>query len=348
MASSEFVTGKIDWVKVRLPISPQNVIENFLGIDIDDCSLADGKLHYYNYNSYFSYGLIQVYTYKDAPYIEDCILQMSGAACTQFLIMLENHSSSWREFFKKIFTKNGNAEILRLDVALDDKNEKPYFLIKQLISKAKKALYWSNGREYSIHESKYKLSTGKTLNIGARTSDIMIRIYDKAIEQAKSSGMDISDYGSWNRVEIELKKEPANDMARRIAFEEDSLENLIRGVLREELRFYTDETKTKIAKFWDRFLLKVPPINLNRTYEVTTMESTVKWLEEQGPLAAYQAIVFLTENNALGNLNDITKQYQEFSRGLAERMIAHLVGIEREDLIPDVRSRTKKEKKEGK
>lgn len=348
MTSSEFVTGKIDWVKVRLPVSPQDVIQELLGIDINDCSLTDGKLVYYNYNSYFSYGLVHVYTYKEAPYIEDCILQMSGAACTQFLIMLENRLSSWSEFFKQIFNKFENAEILRLDVALDDKNEKPYFSITQLISKAKKALYWSNGREYSIHESKYKLTTGKTLNVGVRSSDILIRIYDKAIEQAKSSGMDISDFGSWNRVEIELKKEPANDMARRIAFEEDSLENLIRGVLREELRFYTDETKKKIAKSWDRFLLKVPAIKLNRKYEVTTMESTVKWLEEQGPLAAYQAMEFLTKNGALGDLNDITGKYLEYSRGLAERMIAHLVGIGREDLIPDVQARTKKEMKEGK
>ncbi|WP_035050912.1 replication initiation factor domain-containing protein [Carnobacterium pleistocenium] len=347
MTSSEFVTGKIDWIKIRLQVEPEMIIEELLGLDINDCSFADGNLIYYNYNSYYAYGLIHVYTYKEATYIADCVLQMSGEACTQFLIMLENRSSSWSEFFKLIFTKYEHTEILRLDVALDDKNKKPYFLIKQLIYKAKNSLYWSNGREYTIHESKYKLTTGKTLNVGARTSNMMIRIYDKAIEQAKSSGTDISDYGSWNRVELELKKEPANDMARLIAHEDESLENIIRGVLREELRFYTDETKINVPKFWDRFLLKVPPIKLNRKYKVTTMESTAKWLEEQGPLAAYQAMEFLTKNGALGDLNDITGKYLEYSRGLAERMIAHLVGIGREDLIPDVQARTKKETREG-
>lgn len=347
MATSEQVTGKVDWIKVRFKKSnPEQVFENLLKIDLNKTTLSNGKLAYYNYNCYFSYGAIHVYSYKEALFLNDCMLQLSGEACTQLKIILDRKGSSWSDFFKSLFNYT-HIEILRLDVALDDRNKIPYFKISQLISKAKKALYWSNNREYLVHESKYKLTTGKTLNFGARTSNLMIRIYDKAIEQAKMKGVDITEYGSWNRVEIELKKELADDMARRIAYDDETLENQIRGVLREELRFYTDETKQKVPRFWDRFLLKALPIKLDRKYDSTTMESTINWLDTKGALAAYQAIVFLKKNNALGSLNDITDEYKEFSRGLAERLTAHLVSIEREDLIVDVQERTKNEKREG-
>lgn len=346
MTTAELVTGKIDWIKIRFPVDPKTIIEDILKLDIELCDFANGKLVYYDYNAYYSYGLIQIYTYKEAEFVPDSILQMSGQACDQFSIMLEHRSESWQNFLKQILSYE-NVEILRLDVALDDKNYKPYFKIEELIRKAKKGLYWSNGRDYTIHESKYKLTTGKTLNVGSRTSNLMFRIYDKAIERAKETGLDIAEYGSWNRVEIELKKEPANDLAYRISQDKDSLENLIRGVLREELRFFTDASKTKFAKSWDRFLQQLPPIKLKRQYELTTLEGTQRWLLERGGLAAYQAMVFLTENNALGDLTDLTDEYLEFSRGLSERIIAHLVGIGRTDLILSVKARTKIEK-EGK
>lgn len=308
-----------------------------------DCDFFNGQLMYYKYDSYFSYGLIQVYTYQNAICTPDCCIQLSGQACTQFEITLGNRSLTWKEFFQMSFELTEKIEVLRLDCALDDKNDIPYWTVEKLISKAKKNLYWSNGRDYSINESKYRLTTGKTLNIGSRTSDLMCRIYNKAIEQAKMTGTDVSDFGSWNRIEVELKREPANDMAKKIAYGNESLENLIRGVLRQELRFYTDNSKKIVCRWWDKFLLKIQPIKLNRKYEVTTMQSSAKWLEEQGGLATYQALVFLAENQALGNLNDLRIQQKGFSRGLAERMIAHLVSIGRTDLISDVHARTKKE-----
>ncbi len=344
IAKAEFVTAKLDWIKIRLWEQPEIIINELFGIEIMDCELSDGQLMFYGYDSYYSYGLIHIYTYRNALFTPDCCIQLSGQACTQLEIILESKSLSWKEFFQVAFGICEKVEFLRLDCALDDKNELPYFTVEKLISKAKKNLYWSNGRDYSINESKYRLTTGKTLNIGSRTSDLMCRIYNKAIEQAKMTGKDISDFGSWNRIEIELKREPANDMARRIAYENESLENLIRAVLRQELRFYTDSSKKIVCRFWDKFLLKIPPINLNRKYEVTTLQSSANWLEERGGLATYQAFVFLSENNALGNLNDLRFQKKDFSRGLAERMIAHLVSIGRTDLISAVHARTKKEK----
>ena len=344
IAKAKFVTAKLDWIKIRLWEQPEIIINELLGIEIMDCELSDGQLRFYDYDSYYSYGLIHVYTYRNALSTPDCCIQLSGQACTQLEIILESKSLTWAKFFQVAFRICEKVEFLRLDCALDDKNEVPYFTVEKLISKAKKNLYWSNGRDYSINESKYRLTTGKTLNIGCRTSDLMCRIYNKAIEQAKMTGNDISDFGSWNRIEIELKREPANDMVRKIAYENESLENLIRAVLRQELRFYTDSSKNTICRFWDKFLLKISPIKLNRKYEVTTLQSSANWLEEHGGLATYQAFVFLSENNALGNLNDLRFQKKDFSRGLSERMIAHLVSIGRTDLIPAVHARTKKEK----
>ena len=50
---------------------------------------------------------------------------------------------------------------------------------------------------------------GKTLYVGSRSSEAMIRIYDKAVEQCQK--------GDWKRVEIELKGDKANITALELA-----------------------------------------------------------------------------------------------------------------------------------
>ncbi len=76
-----------------------------------------------------------------------------------------------------------------------------------------------------------------TLYIGKRKSDLMFRIYDKDLELARQKNCAVEEIGSWKRLEIELKRSVAHDMVKILAIDERPLEELIRGVVKDELTF---------------------------------------------------------------------------------------------------------------
>ena len=74
-----------------------------------------------------------------------------------------------------------NFHFTRLDIAIDDKNEKPFFTIEQIKKKCEKEEFISNSEGYHFDESKFDdFDTAKTVYIGAGKSGLstafMIRI----------------------------------------------------------------------------------------------------------------------------------------------------------------------------
>ena len=64
-----------------------------------------------------------------------------------------------------------NFHFTRLDIAIDDKNEKPFFTIEQIKKKCEKEEFISNSEGYHFDESKFDdFDTAKTVYIGAGKS----------------------------------------------------------------------------------------------------------------------------------------------------------------------------------
>ncbi|MFD2386864.1 replication initiation factor domain-containing protein [Enterococcus rivorum] len=165
--------------------------------------------------------------------------------------------------------------------------------MKQLIAKTEKKQFYSRNRKPDVFQST-AIGNKKsfTLYIGRRKSDVMFRIYDKDLETAKQKHCAVEEIGSWKRLEIELKRQVAHSMAKVIAFDERSLEELIRGVVKDELTFYTDDTWEKVWRPWERYLGNIQPLHLSRVYEVTGLTNTQDWLIHGGGLAGIKAFRF--------------------------------------------------------
>ena len=58
-----------------------------------------------------------------------------------------------------------NFHFTRLDIAIDDKNEKPFFTIEQIKKKCEKEEFISNSEGYHFDESKLTISTPQKLFI---------------------------------------------------------------------------------------------------------------------------------------------------------------------------------------
>lgn len=345
----ENVTAKIDWLQIIFHnCYLDELLNDLLRIDKSCLMVESAMVKHKDYDICYSYGSLKIYSFEFLIDEEtELYLSFSGDACTLFERLLCSLQDTWENFFCKLIKQFENRfKIKRLDVALDDRNEIPYFKVEQLIKLCKKKQYESRRRKFHVTESNIQgTKTSKTLYIGKRTSDIMFRIYDKDYETAKKEKKAIQEIGSWKRLEIELKKEVADAFIRLLAEKEKTLEELTKGLIKQELTFYLDEHHKCIPRFWTRYLGNVAPIDIKRKYSIRGLSDTEHWFLFGGGLATLKALKFLEEKEALGSLKQITMELStvELSRPLAKKMIDHLVDIGRQELIQEVYSMTKKE-----
>ena len=80
-----------------------------------------------------------------------------------------------------------NFHFTRLDVAIDDKNEKPFFTLEQIKKKCEKEEFIANSEGYHFDESKFGL---------------FYRFYDKDKEVCLKYNKTLDEVGSWKRTEM--------------------------------------------------------------------------------------------------------------------------------------------------
>src|SRR5699024_11138675 len=139
-------------------------------------------------------GFLKYYTYHQPEKAKERgTLVFSGQACTTYeWIMLSYNAKAnvFQELATRFYDYASQAaftfEIKRLDLALDDYNEVPYFTVNQIHNKVKRKQFLSKGRSYQLHDSEFDAKQrAKTVSIGVRGSACMFRAYDKAKEMAK-------------------------------------------------------------------------------------------------------------------------------------------------------------------
>lgn len=182
-------------------------------------------------------------------------LNLSGQGCRAF----EEHSKvGWFELIKRIFQHDGH--ITRLDLAYDDHMgviDIHRFAVdirdRNYRSKAKTAqIIWSDDQERDIQ--------GISVYIGKRSSDVLIRVYDKAAER----GYDASKH--WIRVELQLRDERARE-AMKALFRKESIGVVAAGILRNYLTVCvpsgdTNKSRWPVAYYWERVLGQMETIRL--------------------------------------------------------------------------------------
>ncbi|CPW41543.1 TPA: replication initiation factor domain-containing protein [Enterococcus faecalis] len=347
--SQKNVTAKIDWLQIIFyQCSIEELLETLLKIEKDCFLVEKAQIRYKEYDVCYSYGSLKIYTY-DLPAFEEseCYLVFSGDACSLYERLLHSLESNWVMFFQQLVTQfSQRFKVKRLDIALDDRNKQPYFKVEQLIKLCKKKRYESRKRKFHVTESNVAgTKTSKTLYIGKRTSDVMFRIYDKDLETAQKEKRAVQEIGSWKRLEVEFKRDVAQAIVELISKNTDSLEELMRSFVKQELNFYSDDEHTKIPRFWERYLGNVAPLKIARKYEIRGLKDTEQWFVFGGGLSTLKAFDFLANHGALGNLQNMLQAIQdaELSRPLTKKVVDHLVDIGREDLIEEIYLLTKKE-----
>ena len=115
---------------------------HILGLPTDIFNVYPATIKFKTYQARWQIG--DIYVSGDARKTEDnpqglgCYLVMTGRGCDDIFRILDSRNYTFGDMFRRCERRYGldNFHFTRLDIAIDDKNEKPFFTIEQIKKKA--------------------------------------------------------------------------------------------------------------------------------------------------------------------------------------------------------------------
>ena len=241
----------IDWFAMsyrQKGITPYDVIRSLKLKEGIEFRKFPGR---YMYRDRLSFGNIHIY-YNNVNSEQDFpMLEMSGQGCREF----ETFSSLTFDDLFELARDTENYHMTRLDVAYDDHTG--IFDIKQIKKDYYNRNWVSNSTKgrITIDISREKDKNGNYIEgisvmTGTKSSDMYMRIYDKAVERG------IKDGRHWVRCELILKQDRAVQFIKNT----EEIGKKFRGVIHNYFRFVTPSKKDsnrrrwKTRDYWLKFL----------------------------------------------------------------------------------------------
>lgn len=207
-------------------------------------------------------------------------LEMSGQGCRTF----ESHGSGcYEDLFAEVLMDPDQVHLTRLDIAFDDHTD--VLNIDRICEDTEEQEYVSRFKGWQVVRS----DGGNSVTLGSRSSEILIRIYDKAAERGFEDGR------HWVRCELQLRRD------RALAYVNQSGDpgEVFKGVLLNYLRyveadgFDTNKWRWPLKDYWDNLCGSAQRIKLYSKpgveYNMGNLERFV--FEQAGnAIATYQTI----------------------------------------------------------
>lgn len=286
-----------DWIEFTIKdIKHEDIILQVLEMEIANfTSLERGR---YGYRQCLIYGNILVlYDGREDMGVH---VILTGQGCREY-----ENKDTLLNLLKRINDKKG--KLTRIDIAIDDKIGKiiPFNKIIEDIKQGNVVSRWKS----SLKLLKRDLSTGKvigeTLNLGARSSEIYMRIYNKGLEQKEKD----PTLQHWVRMELEIKKKKAEKL-HKILLEINNIGVIVAKVILNYIRFLTpskDKNKSRweIRPYWQNILKETEKLSLSSKAETRTVEDVRNWIEKQ--IAPSLAVLLLDNGGDVGDIMAIIK-----------------------------------------
>lgn len=315
------IKNKIDWLTLTCLTSKEISHFDLLEYALKTLDLNDlwSNFTYVGRDKYYA----EVYRYNDISILlcrntpkqlirQGICIKFSGNGLAFYHEHLQDHKTDLRTVCRKwrAISVNGYfTRCSRFDFAVDDickNNQNPYLTMKRVHNSINKGEVRSllsierspKNSKLDICEDtskRYSESVGDTIYFGKRNGgQVIIRFYDKLLEQkAKKKPID-EDVSSWVRCELELHN--ARAMAAFNAFcdmSADDFSEYMSKVLNNYLTFiYLDDSnrsRCTIKRWWSVFLGTTASASLVKSpYQAATFSATQLWLQRSVfPTLAY-------------------------------------------------------------
>lgn len=211
-------------------------------------------------------------------------IEATGNGCRMIEQHLKQRNMSLRDYL--LYLKTQGVNFSRIDIAYDDYAQMLDFDVIE--DKMRNDLVVSQLRNkqqvdgYAKIESLNTLRKSKTLYFANRSSRAFIRFYDKLSEQLSKNNVVDENIESWQRYEIVLKKEKANDFVERYEKCED-LGRLYLQIIGGLIRFIDDthenKSRCETSQFWKDFIANEEAIKLATREVDTDIFGMIDWLD---------------------------------------------------------------------
>lgn len=187
------------------------------------------------------------------------------------------------ELLKEIHLASGR--FTRIDLAIDDHGER-YFSIEKLEAILEQRQYVGRFKKYKVLVEKNIDGEiiGHTVYLGSRSSETMIRIYNKRAEQRKKTANNHQSNEPWVRWEIELKGKNANQAVKAL-IEKKDIGQVCIGVLARYFRVINLDnavrSRCSVDKTWGEFLNGIEALRLSVPKEENSLNKIRQWLKKQ-------------------------------------------------------------------
>jgi len=280
----------------------------FLGIENLPFSYS-GKFRF-NYNSsLYSGGIIIGYDNFSSEY--SCYVSMSGKGCRTFESHLGgSHVFDWYNFLLQLY--NIDVSFRRIDIACD---------VYDNSINIKRCLKYYESNKFASKSSRvvgYCFSQEEFL-VGAPSSNMLVRIYNKALERGYSDGL--KDGKPWVRCEMQLRDEYASQFVQEYLLSLDIglvYKLHLSGFMRFLVSANDKRNSQRIpsAPWWDRYIDSLPGVrfasapgveyNYKKSYRFVKNQaaSSVKFLALYNKWSPQRLYEFFMRNDDVKLNND--------------------------------------------
>lgn len=291
----------VDWLSWTFPeySNPQPVVE-FMGYSMADFqTLPQGRNGYRSQLHHSVYPISIQYDGQDGMGVH---VDVSGSAIQDvvehyrrfhsFVTPFDSMAYETIDFDATVFSDllrdiSSRGHVTRLDLAVDDIGAH-YYTLSDLDNKLSNRLYVSKFRKWKklVEFGNGSDITGYTIYMGSRVSSVMLRVYDKQLEQNKQLGQANQPLilYPWVRWELELKDDRAQ-MAVNTLSQGDSINAVTVGILSNYLRIISPDAsrceRCSIDPVWSAFVGDVLKLSLYKAPKPRTIDDTKNWLDRQ-------------------------------------------------------------------
>lgn len=188
------------------------------------------------------------------------------------------------------FVLHMGGRFTRVDVACDDFTQTvtPQKCL-ELLEKGHATSKFKTFRDMKGGTIKDGLEIGRTIYLGSPSSRLMVRIYDKALEQISKQNQNGDFCGPvhpWTRVELQIRKENAHSFIEKLHENQFSLGSLAMKLLNNYIQFRTVSTDTNksrwgLVSWWASFLNTTEKLSISIQKAVPTLERMNNWFKKQ-------------------------------------------------------------------
>lgn len=316
----------IDWLSFTCKLgNPLEVIE-LVGLGSLDFSETDRGRYGYDLG-YTVDGLINVF-YSAKRSDMGVHVEMTGQGVRKFETIMEVQGVTWAQVFEHL---RSFATFSRIDLALDEYEELVRF--DDIIEKIERGEHVGRCRSFKVISGRdsHGQHTGTTIYMGSNKSDIMLRVYEKNFER-QQKGYEV-ETDIWNRWELVLKHEKANDFVTRYLEDGYSFGGLFKGILTDLIRFVeqgeqgkdTNKSRWRTCAWWSDFLEDTARIQLKGREYQPSLAKTLNWVEKSA-LTAIKGLSAIAEKENVDFLQTLTVS-ENYNQERLEKMTREFEGL---------------------